>query len=173
MAHLARLMTLLESPPPGQGEQLTPYGRLQPPLGFERYKAVQVVAALLRTEHPSAAAGKPCSRPSCLPSLRGHSTLPKGCAGFHRCACAPHCLYACAVQPAVFSLKRGILRRHCRVRRSGAVPGPVPAVPLPQYAAPSGVGGGGGLAPAAPVSRPHLQPVYLVPGVGGNRCLQD
>lgn len=57
MAHLARLMSVLEQPPPGQEVQVTPFGRLEPPLGFERYKAVQVVAALLRTDDPTAAAG--------------------------------------------------------------------------------------------------------------------
>ena len=59
MAHLARLMAVLEQPPPAQDVQVTPFGRLQPPLGFERYKAVQVVAALLRTDDPTAAAGAP------------------------------------------------------------------------------------------------------------------
>ena len=57
MAHLARLMNVLEQPPPVQEVQVTPFGHLSPPLGFERYKAVQVVAALLRTDDPTAAAG--------------------------------------------------------------------------------------------------------------------
>ena len=72
MAHLARLMAVLAQPPPTQEVQVTPFGRLHPPLGFERYKAIQVVAALLRTEDPTAAAGKPSQYPLLYGLLETH-----------------------------------------------------------------------------------------------------
>ena len=57
MAHLKQLMAVLQNPPKHPAAQATPFGQLSPPLGFERYNAVRVVAALLRTEDPTAAAG--------------------------------------------------------------------------------------------------------------------
>lgn len=57
-------MELLETPGPLAipGRHLTPYGELTPPLGITRLKAVELVAALLRTDNPAADAGIVASR---------------------------------------------------------------------------------------------------------------
>ena len=69
MAHLKQLMAVLQNPPKRPASQPTPFGHLEPPLGFERYNAVKVVAALLRTDDPTAAAG------SLLSYARPHGSL--------------------------------------------------------------------------------------------------
>ena len=83
MAHLARLMAVLEQPPPAQETQVTPFGRLHPPLGFERYKAVQVVAALLRTDDPTAAAGDAARCQASAPPLPSLPSSPPCAALLH------------------------------------------------------------------------------------------